>query len=40
MVGGETREYPLKAIALAKPVVEIDEEILADSLEEEDDIEE
>ena len=39
-VDGEEREYPLKAIALAKPVVEIDESILGDSLAEEDDIEE
>ena len=40
VVDGEEREYPLKAIALAKPVVEIDESILGDSLAEEDDIEE
>ena len=40
VVDGEEREYPLKAIALAKPVVEIDESILSDSSAEEDDIEE
>ena len=40
VVDGGEREYPLKAIALAKPVVEIDESILSDSSAEEDDIEE